>query len=353
MGAGLCILTCVRFTCLYAWNDGKRFRGTLREDGIDFQELVEWLPAVVYVVASGVAAPALYVSPRVESMLGYAQDEWLSKPGFWAKLLYPGDRERTFAEAIRAREAGEPFRIEYRMVAKDGCVIWVRDEATPVLDEEASPKYWRGVLLDITERKEAEEALKESENRFRAIFEAADVGMAHISPDGRWRAVNGNLCEMLGYGREELLAMTFWEMTLTEELEDSQERISRLLEGKLRSYAVERRYICKDGRRVWANVSISLARKFSGEPDYFFCKIEDITTRKLGELVPDPLTSGEIEVLRLVSEGCVNHEIADELRYSVGNIKHRVQRIIVKLGVENRRQAATKAVDIGLIPPPY
>lgn len=320
---------------------------------MDFQEIVEWLPVVVYVAAPGMDSPALYVSPRIEGMFGYTESEWLTESDLWARSLHPGDCGRAFAEAARAREACESFRIEYRMVAKDGRVVWVRDEAAPVLDEEGRPEVWRGVMLDITERKVAEEALKESEGRFHTVFDEAAVGMARVAPDGRWLKANVKLCDTLGYKQEELLGMTFWDLTLTEELEDSQERISRLLAGKLRSYSVERRCIRKDGRRVWTDVSISLARKFSGEPDYFFCKIEDVTERKLMELVSEPLTEGEMEVLRFVAEGRANREIANKLRYSVGNIKHRVQRVILKLGVENRRQAAVRAVEIGLIPPPY
>ncbi|MGH3089446.1 MAG: PAS domain-containing protein, partial [Rubrobacteraceae bacterium] len=96
------------------------------------------------------------MSSRVEGMLGYAREEWLSEPGLWAKLLHPDDRERALSGAARARETGERFRLEYRMVAKDGRVVWVRDEAAPVPNEEGRPDGWRGVMLDITESEEME-----------------------------------------------------------------------------------------------------------------------------------------------------------------------------------------------------
>ncbi len=243
--------------------------------------------------------------------------------------------------------------MEYRLIAKDGRVVWVRDEAAPMLDEEGRPERWRGVLLDITERKEAEEALKKSEERFLTVFESPAVGIGRASRDGGWIEVNGKLCGILGYEREEMLGMTFWEMTPSEDMDDSRERFGQILKGKLRSYLAERRFVRKDGSRVWAEVNVSVSGASSGEPDHFFCVVEDTTQRKLSELVPDRLTDGEMEVLRLVVLGQTNREIAGKLRYSVGNVKHRIRRVIVKLGVENRRQAADRAVEIGLIVPPY
>ncbi|MGH8604333.1 MAG: PAS domain S-box protein, partial [Gammaproteobacteria bacterium] len=160
------------------------------------------------------------------------------------------------------------------------------------------------------------------------------------------------LCEILGYGREELLGMTFLDLTPPEDVDASLDRVRRMLDGELDPYSLERRYIRKDGSRFWARLVVSLARKASGEPDYFICVVEDITERKLVELVPDPLTDGEMDVLRLVAQGRTNREIARELGYSVGTVNSRIGSILNKLGVENRRGAVEYAVQIGLLPSP-
>ena len=323
-----------------------------KQDGMRYKALLEQVPAVVYVDASNGDGGAFYVSARVQSMLGCAPEEWLEDPALWQKLLHPDDRERALSEVARAREAGEPLRAEYRLVARDGRAVWVRDEALPVRDGEGRVRRWHGVLFDITAHKRAEEELRESEERFRVTFDAAAVGMAHVAPDGRWLKVNDKLCEIVGYSQEELRGMTFQDITHPGDIDADIEQTTRLLHGKVRSYGREKRYLRKDGRVVWIKLTVSLIRSSSGEPECFISVIEDITDRKLKELVPEPLTPREMEVLDLVARWRTNQQIAHSLRYSLSTVKLHVQRIIAKLDVKCRAEAAALAVEIGLLPPP-
>lgn len=191
-----------------------------------------------------------------------------------------------------------------------------------------------------------------SEQLFRVTFDRAAVGMAHVASDGRWLMVNDKLCEIVGYSREELLALTFQDITHPDDLDKDLEHARRLLEGEIHSYRVDKRYFRKDGSRVWIDLSVSLIRRPTGEPECFVSAIEDITDRKLKELVPDPLKPREIEVLRLIILRRKNAEIARTLGYSESAIKLDVQGILAKLGVPDRVQAAEKAIEIGLLPPP-
>jgi len=123
-------------------------------------------------------------------------------------------------------------------------------------------------------------ARRESEDQFRFTFEEAALGMAHVGLDGRWLQINRKLCEILGYTREELLSMTFQDITYPEDLDADMEHVRQLLEGQAHRYSMEKRYIRKDGSLVWANLSVSLLRDADGAPLYFISVVEDISARK-------------------------------------------------------------------------
>src|SRR5215510_1172498 len=123
-------------------------------------------------------------------------------------------------------------------------------------------------------------ALSDSESRFRATFENAAVGIAHVAPDGRWLEVNQRLCDIVGYTREELMTKTFGDITHPDDLELDWNQARRLLAGEIENYSMEKRYYHKDGSVVWANLTVSLMREEDGSPDYFISIVEDICTRK-------------------------------------------------------------------------
>lgn len=265
--------------------ESKMMEVRLREAEARYRTLVEQIPAVVYVQQIGArsartASQTTYISPQMERMQGYAPEECIEDPEHWRKTLHPDDRERVLAEDERTDATGEPFVLEYRQIAKNGRVVWVRDEAILVRDEAGDPLYWQGVLLDITDRKRAEEALAASESRFRATFEQAAVGMAHVATDGRWLVVNQKLCDIVGYTCEELLGLTFQDITHPDDLDANLDYVRRLLSGEIDTYTIEKRYLKKDGAVVWAELTGSLVRHPSGEPDYFISVVEDITRRK-------------------------------------------------------------------------
>jgi len=134
------------------------------------------------------------------------------------------------------------------------------------------------------------QALRESEERFRATFEQAAVGMAHISNDGHWLRVNQKLCDILGYTQGELLETTWQQITHPEDLEADLEHVQQLLAGDVHTYSMEKRYMRKDGRIVWANLTVSLVHEESleigipGAPKYFIVAVEQIDERKQIEL---------------------------------------------------------------------
>jgi PAS domain S-box-containing protein len=125
-----------------------------------YKTLVEGVPAILYIDRPDELSTNLYTSPQVEPILGFTVDEWRADPELWRKQLHPDDVERAL-ETHRESNTGEsPYLDEYRIRTKDGRTLWIHDEAWPVLAEDGSILFWRGVMLDITDRKEAEEKLR-------------------------------------------------------------------------------------------------------------------------------------------------------------------------------------------------
>ena len=131
----------------------------LLEAQTKYGALVEQIPAIVYVDIADEAMTTSYVSPQIEALLGYTPQEYIDDPALWASMLHPDDREDALQTYTRGRDSGEPFDLEYRLIARDGRAVWFRDSAVVLRDEAGRPQLVQGVMLDITERKSAEERI--------------------------------------------------------------------------------------------------------------------------------------------------------------------------------------------------
>jgi PAS domain S-box-containing protein len=136
-------------------------------DGATLRSLIEQIPLTVYIDRLDDISSNVYMSPQLESLLGYPAEEWASDKELFVKVVHPDDRERVLTEHRRTRETGDLFSMEYRMVARDGSVRWFLDEATVIHDETGQPVFHHGFYLDITERKELEDALRRGEAELR------------------------------------------------------------------------------------------------------------------------------------------------------------------------------------------
>ncbi|MFZ2169629.1 MAG: PAS domain S-box protein, partial [Methylococcaceae bacterium] len=164
------------------------------------------------------------------------------------------------------------------MKLKDGRIVDRYSSAVVGSEGQYYGRVW--YFRDISERKQAESILRESEERFRMAFQNSAIGMALVEVDGRWLKVNDALCRILGYAEQELLRKTFQDITHPDDLESDLNFVAQLLAGKIDHYQMEKRYFHKDGHAVWVLLSVSLLRDTKGNPIHFISQIEDITKDK-------------------------------------------------------------------------
>lgn len=208
-------------------------------------------------------------------MLGYTNTEILGKNV--PQLVAPGSLQ--LVRQHIAEEYSEAY--EAMLIRKDGTYIPVEIHGRPFAYRGQIARL--SAIRDLTERKAAEDALHESEERFQNAFQYAAIGMALVSPDGRWLKVNQALCRLVGYSEDELLAQTFQNITHPKDLDAVLGYISKMLADEIRTYQLEKRYIHKSGQDVWVLLSVSLVRDARGVPLYFIAQVEDISQRKLAE----------------------------------------------------------------------
>jgi diguanylate cyclase (GGDEF)-like protein/PAS domain S-box-containing protein len=260
-------------------------------DGTDpeqtFERLVENIPGmVVYLDLVQPHDPSssvpVYISPQVEELLGYERAAWLDEGELWIDVLHPEDRERMVAADAHARANLAPLFAEYRMIARNGRLVWVSEKASVVRDEATGTLYWQGVMVDITDRKRAEEALAASERQLRSIFDAAAIGLMTLDLDGRVLEANPVLERVLGYPPGGANALT---LLAGFDVDDAaKSSLEALTVGADDRCELEHRLRRHDGSPLWCRTVMALVRDGSGRPHHITAMVEDIDARKRAEV---------------------------------------------------------------------
>jgi PAS domain S-box-containing protein len=267
------------------WRPPHRKTGPVESLDIDLRALVDRIAPVTYVAASGPDWVILHISPQIEALLGYPLREWTARSGLWISLLHPDDRDWVLERDEAAHHTLEPWDEEYRMVTRDGRVIWVRDQATPVVEADGRLAFWQGVLSDITAAKLAAEAVRGSEERYRTLVEQVPAVVYLCTNDSlpEMLYVSPQVHALTGYSAEELPGpLISGDMVHPDDLP----KVVETWAGGLRDEAAvdrEFRIIGRDGRQTWVldqNVPI---RDESGVVRYRQGVMQEITDRKLWE----------------------------------------------------------------------
>jgi diguanylate cyclase (GGDEF)-like protein/PAS domain S-box-containing protein len=200
--------------------------------------------------------------------------------GKLAAQALPADRWEIYEPLFDAALRGDTRTLEVWSAEETHCYHL---EVSPLRGEGEEVLGGVAVFCDITPRKHAEEARRHAQERFELVFEQAPIGMALLTPDGRWVRVNQALLKITGYSAEELLSKTFQEITHPDDLSLDMEHTQRLLVGEIRDYQIEKRCFHAQGHIISAMLSVSLVRDLQGKPLHFVAQIQDITERKLME----------------------------------------------------------------------
>jgi PAS domain S-box-containing protein len=240
---------------------GAAIRRAQREDDMrqaeeKFRTLVEQVPAVIYVDRADRVATSLYLSPQIERLTGTTREEHLSDPELWLREIEPADRERWLTESQRVIERGfGEFSLEYRIRAKDGRVVWVRDHAVLVQSDAGEPLYWRGVIQDITEQKRLEQTLAESEQRYVGVLEASPHGVM-IHAEGIIQFANDNVAAMLGAASPAaLVGIPLLDMIAPDFRDVVADRMRRQVDTGLPNPRQEQRMLRLDGVEIEVEVA--------------------------------------------------------------------------------------------------
>jgi PAS domain S-box-containing protein len=291
----------------------QRAEAKLRAAEVRYRTLVEQIPAVTFMAVLGEGENEVYVSPHIETLLGFTQKEWLENPFLWYSQLHPDDRELWNEEFARGCRTGGPFRAECRFIARAGHVVWVRGEARVVKDDRGRPLFLQGVALDITESKRAEalllrEAVRTTEERYRDLVHGLGAVVWEAEPvPFQFTLVSRQADALLGFPPERWIREPgFWAGRIHP---DDRQGVLAAWHEAVRSrndQTFEYRVSAADGRLLWLQDNVRVIRDEEGRPRQLLGVMLDITARKRAEeeraqlLAREREARGESETLNSV-----------------------------------------------------
>src|SRR5579863_2871452 len=248
-----------------------------------YRALVEQIPAVVFMAHLDRGIGEAYMSPQIEASLGFSQEEWLEDPIRWYQQIHPEDKQRWSVEAAQMFLSGTPLRSAYRVIARDGRVVWFHCEAKMIRRRNGRPWFIHGIGFDITELKRTEEALQEERNVVTAILDTVGALVVVLDPDGRIVRFNRACEQMTGYSFAEVRGKVIWDFFPAH---DEGELFRASFEKTRDDHSPHENESCwsgRDGRQriiAWSTAVLAGA----GETAYIIASGIDVTERKRAEV---------------------------------------------------------------------
>jgi len=262
--------------------EGKRAEKALSESERRYRRITESITDYIFTVRMANGRPAeTYHGPNCVAVTGYTSEEFSSDPFLWIRMVPEEDRDLVRTQASELLAGHEPRSIEHRIMRKDGQIRWVSNSLVPSYDVEGHLLSYDGLIRDITNRKIAEETLRESEERYRQLVETMNEGLAMADHDYLFTFVNERFAEMLGYSREEMLGCHLLEFVHGDYQDFMKEQMAKRRGGETKSYEID--WLAQDGRRVYTLISPRVFFDSQGQFTGSLGVLTDITDRKRAE----------------------------------------------------------------------
>ena len=276
--------------------------GALRESQRQLATLMSNLPGMAYRGKHDPEWVMEFVSDGCEALTGYKPEHLIGNRKIsYEQIAHPDDLRRVHEAIANGVRNRLPYEMTYRIVSASGQEKWVWEQGRAIYEPDGSAIAIEGFITDTTERIDAEHALRESEERFRAAFEQAAVGVTQILPDGTFLNVNQKFCEIVGYAYTDLIGQNMHEFIHPADRLAFSENVEPLLKGQASAFSIENRFVRQDGFSVWVNLSVGLVRHDDGSPKSLIGVIEDISERKTRERELEALYQGGTS-LRQISD---------------------------------------------------
>lgn len=245
-----------------------------------YRALLEQSPAVVFMAYLDRGTSEAYVSPEIEAALGYSREEWLEDPVRWYDRIHPDDKQRWSMEAAEMFLSGKPLRSSYRVMARDGRVVWFHCDARMVRREDGQPWFIHGVAFDISDLKHTERALQQERNFVTAILDTVGALVAVLDQDGRIVRFNRAFEVMTGYSFEEVRGKYIWDFFMFSEEVAHGKTMMAQLRPEVPAQDYQSHWLTRHGTSRLIAWSSSMLPDSDGRPQYVIATGIDITERE-------------------------------------------------------------------------
>jgi two-component system cell cycle sensor histidine kinase/response regulator CckA len=246
-----------------------------------FREIAENISEVFW-LTDPTLTKMLYISPAYEKIWGHSCQSVYDDPKSFLEAIHPEDRS-AIIDSIHNSSSGNASDNSYRIIRPDGNLRWIRARSFPVKDETGKVIRIAGIAQDITNQRKGEEALRQSEERFRLAFEEGPLGMALVDLNFKFISVNRAYCEMLGYSEKELLQKGISDLNHPDDIANTVELGKKLITANIPGYQIQKRYLTSKGKPLWVQLTAAMVKDSEGKPVYGFAMIENIDQRKKAE----------------------------------------------------------------------